>query len=412
MRRLKYWLTVRRLAYIAAILAWAVLLVSEVLPDLNQTTQGFTAYYAAAYAVLHGGAADLNNNQAFGWWVARTGSRIHEVFAGNAPTLSLVMIPLTVVNLRIAQTVWLILNVGMLAVSAWLAGRLCAPRNFTARWWIAAVFALLAPVLEVIRYGQVYLLLALLSLLIIMFLPRYPLLVGIALAGMVLLKPYYGVLTLGVLVWLRCPRSILTAITLIGLVVISTLPLLAGAWPGFLQAQASINDIAWAAIPANQTLNSFFQHLLLYSPIWNPEPLANIPLLAIGLRYAFSMVLVLVTLRQANQHGDDPFWIWIPALTLMPVLAPVGEAHHYAMLLFPIAVGVTRLVERNTSKVTMGVIGGALFLLIVPWPSLHDPANWGGWGGLFAYPRLMGALLLWAVLVLKDRSYLRVLSTV
>jgi len=41
----------------------------------------------------------------------------------------------------------------------------------------------------------------------------------------------------------------------------------------------------------------------------------------------------------------DPQWLWLPALILMPLLAPVGEPHHLMFLLWPIAVGVRSLVE-------------------------------------------------------------------
>ncbi len=391
----------QRLAVAAGVIAWLVL-VGGILPDIGKVTQGFAAYYAASYAVLHGGAADLNNDDAFARWVTRAGIAIHEDFAGNVPTSSLLMIPLTAVSPPLAQTIWLILNVGMLAAVAWLAGRLCAPHNSTARWWIAAVFALLPPVYETIRYGQVYLLLALLSVaLLLALLKGQDSIAGIALAGMVLLKPYYGVLTLGLLVWSRRPRSILVSAATILLIVVGSLPLLAEAWPGFIPALVSINGVAWAGIPANQTINSLFRHLFVYSAGWNPEPLVEAPWVAEGLHYTLTAVLVIVTLWQAWRHRDAPLWLYFPALTLMPVLAPVAELHHYAMLLLPVAVAVTRLIDHRPGRLTASLIGAALILLVIPWPSLHDPTGWGGWHGLFAYPRLMGAILLWASLPLR-----------
>ncbi len=393
------------LAASAAVIAWLGLVVGEILPDIGRVTHGFTTYYTASYAVLHGGAADLNIDSAFASWITRAGINVHEVNAGNVPTLSLLMIPFTVVSPQIAQTIWLILNIGMLAAVTWLAGLFCAEHNSAARWWIAAVFAVLPAVRETIRYGQVYLLLALLSVVMLLALrKRQDIIAGIALAGIMLLKPYYGVLTLGLLVWSRRPRSILVSTLTILLVVVGSMPLLAEAWPGFVPALVSINDIAWAGVPANQTLNSLSRHLFLYTPVWNPEPLADVPWLAVGLRYTLVAVLVIVTLRQGLRHRDDPFWICFPALTLMPVLAPVAEVHHYTMLSLPIAVAVTWLIDRKTGKLTESLIGAALILLIIPWPSLQDQAGWGGWHVLFAYPRLMGAIMLWTALTLRDGS--------
>src|SRR5579864_2674097 len=266
-------------AIVAAAIAWVGLIIGEVLPGINQVTHGFTGYYGAAYAVLHGGAADLNDNSAFMTWVIRSGiNGIQEVGAGGTPTLAWLMMPLAVFRPETAQTLWLFVNVGTLGICAWLAGRLCAPHNATARWWIVVIFALLAPVSETIQYGQVYLLLALLALITFMaLLSHHDIQAGIAVGGMILIKPYYGVLSLGVLIWSRRPRSVVAAMAAVALVVIGSLPMLATAWPGFLPALASAIAVPSAGIPANQTLNSLTQHLFQYTPNWNPEPLIDLP---------------------------------------------------------------------------------------------------------------------------------------
>ncbi|MHB8625401.1 MAG: glycosyltransferase family 87 protein [Aggregatilineales bacterium] len=394
----------RTLAVMAALITWTILVTGEILPDMNRVTQGFAAYYAASYAVLHGGATALTDDTVFPLWVIQSGiSGIHEVFAGNAPTLALLMIPLTAFRPETAQTLWLIVNVGLLVLCTWLAGRICAPHNPTVRWWIMAVFALLTPVAETLRYGQVYLLLAFLSLITFAALrKRHDLLAGIAIGAMLLIKPYYGILSLGVLAWSRRPRSIGAAIVAAGLVVIGSLPLLAEAWPGFLPALFNVNDAPWAGIAANQTLNSLTQHLFLYTPLWNPEPLIDSPWLANGLRYGLLIVMVAITVRQAFKH--NPLWLWPPALALMPILAPVGEIHHYTLLLLPIAVGITYLLERRPDRLTMGAIGLGLLLLIVAWPSLHSLIGWGGWNGLLAYPRLLGGVLLWVGVTVQGHA--------
>jgi hypothetical protein len=297
---------------------------------------------------------------------------------------------------EIAQTIWLFINVGLLVACAWLAARLCAP---TARWWIWAAFPLLAPIGETLRYGQVYFLLAFFSLIAFGALrQRRDIPAGIAVAGMVLIKPYYGLLSLGVLAWSRRPRAVVAAMLAVIVVVIGSLPLLADAWPGFLPALLNVNNEPWSGIAAHQTLNSLTQHLFVYRVMWNPEPLMDAPMIAAGLRYGLSIVCVALTLRQATKH--DPLWIWPPALALMPILAPVGEIHHYTLLLLPIAVGITSLVEGRQNKLTIGLIGLGLLLLMVPWWSLHSVVDWDGWRGLLAYPRLFGVILLWAGLLL------------
>jgi hypothetical protein len=77
----------RRLGVAATIGAWLFLLVREIMPAVGKVTEGFAAYYTAAYAILHGGAADLNNNALFAAWLPRAGITLGEVYQGNTPTL-------------------------------------------------------------------------------------------------------------------------------------------------------------------------------------------------------------------------------------------------------------------------------------------------------------------------------------
>ena len=441
---------------LAAGLAWLFLLFHDVIPAINHVTQGFAAYYGAAYAVLHGGAADLNNNLAFQGWLTQAGIGVREVYQGNSPTLALLMIPLTPFGPALTQTIWLVLNVAMLITCTVLVIRLCGANNFSTstRWWIAAIAPLLVGVRANIQFGQVYILLALLALCALVALrdaPHplnpplrfqsggserllpYDLAAGAAIGAMILIKPFYGVIAILLLIWSGRFRAALIAVIVIVIVVVASLPLLAGAWPGFLNAQVIISQIPWAGISANQTLNSMFQHLFVFTPDWNTAPLLDAPWLAAVLYYGLSGVLITVTLWRSRKH--DPLWIWLPTLALMPILAPVGEVHHEALLLFPVAMAVTRLRgvkgdlplsptlspqagkgsqtrltspsllagrdlgrgKLNIQIVVMIVV--AMALLIIPWPNLNDPALWGGWHGLLAYPRLYGALLLWAALV-------------
>jgi hypothetical protein len=395
---------------VATVGAWVFLLLHEILPAIGAVTQGFAAYYTASFAILHSGAADLNNNALFAAWLPRAGVNVQEVYQGNTPTLALLMAPLTVFSPAVAQMIWLVLNVVMLIGCTWLAGRIVAADNPAARWWIAATFATLAPVRETLRFGQVYLLVGLLTLLAVKSLiQRRDTRAGIAVAVIGLLKAYYGVLTFGLLIWSRRPRSLVATLATVVLIVVVSLPLLGPAWPDYIGAQVGIGDVASSSIPANQTLHSAVQHLLVYVPDWNPSPVADIPVLALALRYALLITLVAGTLGRALRH--DPLWIWLPALTIMPALAPVGEAHHYTILLLPVAVAVTRVISYIEHKPDSGmetpfeirrirwttalILLAGLFLLVTPWPSLRDVTIWSGWRGLLAYPRLLGALLLW-----------------
>src|SRR5450432_1086215 len=258
------------LALAAAVLAWAFLLLHDALPAVNHVTQGFAAYYGAAFAVLHGGAADLNSNPAFQGWLTQAGISIREVYQGNSPTLALLMMPLTPLNPALAETIWLLLNLVMLVGCTMLAIRLCKPLSagenptLATRWWIAAVLPLLVGVRGNIQLGQVYILLAQLAILALFILQkqrslRYDLAAGAAIGAMILIKPFYGLLAILLVLWSRRLWAALSAVIVAGAVTLVSLPLLAGAWSGFLDAQVAISQIPWAGIPANQTLNSLTQ---------------------------------------------------------------------------------------------------------------------------------------------------------
>jgi hypothetical protein len=252
----------------------------------------------------------------------------------------------------------------------------------------------------------VYILLALLSIIAFVAAERKAdRISGSAAAAMILLKPYYGLLIVGLLLWSRRPRAALVAVGLSVLVIGLTLPILAPAWSHFFEALTALNTVAWICVPANQTLNSFWHHLFSFSAEWNPAPLIDLPWLADGLRYGSTFVLIAVTLIRSRSR--DWLWLWFPALNLMPILAPIGEVHHETLFLLPIAVIVASLsfsgdsFEKPRRVETLLMVSG-LLLLIVPWLSLTGIAPWGGWRGLLAYPRLGGALLLWLAFMIAN----------
>jgi hypothetical protein len=202
-----------------------------------------------------------------------------------------------------------------------------------------------------------------------------------------------------------------------------------GFWGGDIWVKALGFAVTWhdrpeSALTAYQTLNGWLTHLFRYNATFNQSPVANVPGLVGWLWWAVAAVLgtvTIVALWMAREHTmrSRARRLLAPALMvpLALILAPVAADYHFVLTLFPLLVAGMELWEvygwslRDPSSVLRPpwqrptiplVVGGtvwliALLLLAAPWrfnvPSVE------GWQALVHYPRLYGALALWAVII-------------
>jgi hypothetical protein len=155
-------------------------------------------------------------------------------------------------------------------------------------------------------------------------------------------------------------------------------------------------------VTAYQSIESITRHLLSGEGGLG-SPVLALPLdVARGIATLIALSLLGATLYVAREHPGDEL-ILGAAILLTVVLVPVSQMHTYAVAFVPIAQLVRRL--KNTSggwNWLMVAIGGALVLVPLPYGS---PRLIDGWAALFAYPKLYGALILWAVcIVLASRQ--------
>lgn len=154
---------------------------------------------------------------------------------------------------------------------------------------------------------------------------------------------------------------------------------------------------AEGAVTAYQTVGGFFHHFLAYDAVWNPQPLVDIPMLAFVLALAAAIVLLGFTLRLARR-GPRTEAI-AAAVLLTALLSPVGEQYQYVPCLIALAPALEGWLRRPTLRQGMPLMAAAA-LLMLPLPFMN-PALANGPIALLAYPRLLGALLLWAQLVFR-----------
>jgi hypothetical protein len=84
--------------------------------------------------------------------------------------------------------------------------------------------------------------------------------------------------------------------------------------------------------------------------------------------------------------------------TLAPLLAPAAEEYHFTLLILPIVVSASLLLEAQRQAFGNLLLWfGAIILLTPAWN--YKEVSDSGWWALIAYPRLYGALLLWVLLV-------------
>ena len=199
---------------------------------------------------------------------------------------------------------------------------------------------------------------------------------------------------------------------------LGTLPLVGlDTWQAYLFGR--VGDLAANPIfgvTALQTVASLLRQLFVYDPTYTPAPLLDAPVLATGLWLAAAAGLLGLTLASARRF--PPLVAGAATLCLVVPTQPAGEQHHYVMLLTPLLLALIlaahhlrgaardprtlrtwprRVMAPEARAVSAALALAAAALMLLPSNYFLDNAAWAGWPrAIFAYPRLYGALLLWA----------------
>jgi hypothetical protein len=395
--------------WLMAALAAGAMLWRVLLPSAAADTFGFASYYTSARLVMRGELDPRVYDNAWFQAQERALGLRDDIYGHQPPTMALLMTPLAWLPPAPARAAWLALDVLWLALTGLLAAASAATMGARAGpaavALMVALVALYPPLRAELRYAQVYTLMALwYAAWLYGFAARRDWLCGAALAALAMAKLAGAPLWL-VLLAARRWRAFAWAagLWLAGLTL--TLPLVgADTWRAYLGGRTG--DLAANpvfGVTALQTLVSLLRQLFVLDPQYTPAPLIHAPAVATIAWLALAAALVALTLAGARRAA--PLLTGCAALCVVVPLQPAGEQHHYVLLLAPLFVALImarRLLALAPLAAALAAPGA--LLLLAPTYFL-DNAAWAGWPrALLAYPRLYGALLLWAAFLLWRRA--------
>jgi len=416
-------------------LTWSDFGVRVLLPALQAPHWPNPAYWVAARLAVEGNA-DLiyADRDVFFQQAARLGT-VPDIFEANMPTTILVFLPLAPFSETTARTIWdLLMLLCYILPCAILFHALAPTRTIEIGLWaLAPVFH---PWRENISRGQAYPLLFLLLVVGAVLGLRHhdtqsqtesqrtgrnQIVAGLAFGLFAIVKLYYAaILLLPVLFWRRW-RLLITAIALFVFAAVATIALWGSEqWVRALGFAVTWRDRPESAVTAYQTLNSWLTHLLRYDATYNPGPVVNVPALVGWLWWAGALVMLSLTgwalyihRRVAGTRSGTFAQGLLPMALMVPlalVLAPVAEDYHFVLALFSILVVMRALWDiyarqfaedephaRRPLLAATITLFAAVLLLGAPWR--FNVAGVEGWRSLLYYPRLYGALMLWALVM-------------
>ena len=360
----------------------------------TRPSDGFASYYTAGRLLRDGQAgARWYDDRWFGDQVADVVPGVKDIYRPNPPTTAFIMFPLSWTSYAAARTLWITSILAMVAVCLFLVLRETELRGPLAPLFAGAVLAS-QPLAANVRQGQVYVLLWTLTILMwIGIRRRQNGMAGISLGALLVLKTA-GVLLPVLLLSRRHVRAIAwSGATIAAPFLISLVWMGSGIWKAYVVQLFGLRREPDLSVTAYQTVTSLFLHLLVYDSRWNPNPMFAAPTVArwsvLFVALGMTALTILVTLRARD---DDVAFATLLTLTIM--LSPVSLDYHYILLLLPFAIVMKRLQSSRNPGAWLIFIASALLVLSdLPYNSPRfSEAAWA----LLAYPKLAGALLLWA----------------
>jgi hypothetical protein len=221
-------------------------------------------------------------------------------------------------------------------------------------------------------------------------------LLGFALGLMLVLK-LAGLLLIPLLILQRRWRAlIVTFLTAIGIAVAALPWLSLTAWQAYINMALQLSAEPGRSVTAYQTLLGFVRHFLLFDSQWNPGPVANVPLVATWLPWVGFVVILAASLYAAYKTSRRQL-AFVMFGTAGVILSPLSLDYHYVILLVPFAILVAWARDHSSWVLWIALI--IAMVLIASDLPYRSPRFAAGWLALLAYPKLYGALLLWATAV-------------
>jgi hypothetical protein len=407
---------VRGLLCGAVLVVYCAFVVAPACRDPN--TNGFAAYYTASRILLQT-PRELARAYDNPWFQERIEAfgfvGVGDIYNIQAPTMSLMLVPIAWMSPARARVVWIICSVVL-----WWAGlvllvkTLARTRGGLVAPWLrlAALTTAYVPLADNFRQGQCYALLFFL-LCAVLYLGQHPnsrrvWLAGVPLGFMLVLKMagiWFWAFLLAARRWGVLSAAAVTALG----VTIFAAPAMGGeSWRRFFQELPRLASDPVRYVTAYQTVTSLTGHLFVFDARWNPTPAANHPRLSIALALIVTGIALIVSARLqrlASEDRDARALSWGLLTALCVSLAPIAESYHYVLVLPAVIVAVWWATERGVSRISWALLLFAILLLITPIDVYNSRDHQAGWLALLAYPRLYGAFVLWGWLARALSQY-------
>ena len=376
----------------------AIFVVRTLLPAQDRQ-EAFFAYYASGHFLASGHEArQLYDTPSFEQHVREVShGAVRDVYLGNTPVLAVAWLPFAQLPVESARSLWVGLNVlFLMAVIALAAARVPRAHRLLLVVLLAALLTLAAPAREQMFRGQMYAFLLLLHTVGWQAYERGDdAVTGIALAIAMMVK--LSGWPIGVLLLLRGRwRAVAWAAGAAIAIFVLTLPWVGlDAWREALFVQMP----AAAAMPAGklsayQTVSSLWQHLFSFDAVFNPDPVADLPRLAVfGIMATNLAACATLLLRGLSAQVQ-----YAMALVLTVLLSPLAEQYHYMLVMLPLALLGLHACLAGSWRLRL-VLLLASVLLAAP---INYKAYLPGLWALLDYPRLAaGGLIFFALISIR-----------
>lgn len=361
---------------------------------IQRPANSFVAHYAASRLVLEGAdVARFYEDEWFMIQVARFEPTVTDIYHANLPTMSLVLLPLSPFEYPSARMVWTLFNVLLLLAAVLWAMKMSGVGPGWAGGLLCLVF-LFQPVHANLFHGSMYIMA--LALLVVAWWayrgggdPTTGVSLGVLFAAKTAALMYWPLFFVQrrwkVLGW---GAATVAAIAVLSLPVVGT-----AAWGSYFDRASRLLSQPSLTVTAYQTVPGWVRHHLIHDPQWNPEPLTHLPTVATGISWLAGLGMLGVSAVVAWHRRNDLVFGSFAVLSLM--LSPVSTDSHYTMALLPIVILTAHVRGRMRSLEGLLLIAGALLIAAdLPYSS---PRVADGIWALFAYPKLYGAFMLWAL---------------
>jgi len=379
------------LALLAAIVA--VFVTRTMIPAQNRLTHGFLAYYAAGDLIASGtDARQLYDAPAFEQRVRELShGTVRDIYLGNTPALAVAWLPFAKLPVETARRLWIALNgLFLVIVIALTAARLPASHRLPVVVLLAFLLTTSSPAREQMFVGQMYAFVLLLHAFGLRAFERGNDAVTGAALGIAMMLKLSGWPIVVLLLLRRRWQALYWVAATAAAVFLLTLPWVGiDAWREavFVQMPASA-ALPAAKLSAYQTVSGLWQHLFRYDAVYNPQPMADLPWLAV----AGTLLTTLAACAALLRPGLSPQVQYAGAMVLTVLLSPLAEQYHYMLVLLPFALLCVHGYVAGSKRLRLVLLMAAL-LLAAPF---DYKAYLPGWWALLDYPRLAAG---WVVFI-------------